>query len=79
MGYTDETIRQLCRDYLSKGFTAFKLKVGRDLEGDKKRCTLIREEIGWDNKLVRSSINGGIIDEGIIDEGFISSLLSADG
>jgi len=52
MGYTDETIRQLCRAYLSKGFTAFKLKVGRDLESDKKRCRLIREEIGWQNKLM---------------------------
>lgn len=52
MGYSDERIRMLCREYLANGFTAFKLKVGRDLKSDKQRCQLVREEIGWDNKLV---------------------------
>lgn len=55
MGYSDERIRQLCQEYLAQGFDAFKLKVGRDLESDKKRCALVREEIGWDNKLVSLS------------------------
>lgn len=56
MGYTDDKIRQLCREYLAAGFTAFKLKVGRDLESDKKRCRLVREEIGWQNKLVIDNV-----------------------
>ena len=55
MGYSDEKIRGLCKEYLAKGFDAFKLKVGQDLEGDRKRCKLIREEIGWDNRLVSVS------------------------
>lgn len=57
MGYTDERIRHLCREYLAQGFDAFKLKVGRNLESDRKRCALVREEIGWDKKLVNFDKN----------------------
>lgn len=52
MGYSDQLIRQLCKEYLAQGFDAFKVKVGRDLDSDRSRCALIREEIGWDNKLM---------------------------
>lgn len=55
LGYTDEYRRQLCKDYLKQGFTAFKLKVGRDLADDRHRCQLVREEIGWENKLVSAN------------------------
>lgn len=52
MSYSDERVRQLCKEYLAQGFDAFKVKVGRDLSSDRARCALIREEIGWNNKLV---------------------------
>lgn len=52
LGYSDEQIRTLCQKYLQAGFTAFKIKVGQNLENDIKRCKLVREEIGWDNKLM---------------------------
>ncbi|XP_035793558.1 mitochondrial enolase superfamily member 1-like [Anopheles albimanus] len=52
LGYSDETIRGLCKKYLASGFTAFKIKVGQDLESDRKRCQLVREEIGWNNLLM---------------------------
>lgn len=52
LGYSDSTIRQLCQEYLKKGFTAFKIKVGQNLQSDIKRCRLVRAEIGWKNKLV---------------------------
>ena len=55
LGYTDEGTRKLCRDYLAKGFTGFKVKVGQNLENDRRRCKLVREEIGWDNKLVSNA------------------------
>lgn len=29
----------------------FKMKVGANLEDDKRRAAIIREEIGWENKL----------------------------
>lgn len=53
LGYTDEYRRSLCKKYLADGFTAFKLKVGQNIDDDRHRCKLIREEIGWENKLVR--------------------------
>lgn len=56
MGYSDENIGKLCKEYLAKGFTAFKLKVGRNLEEDRKRCRLIRDEIGYTNKLVNARL-----------------------
>nr|XP_040227096.2 mitochondrial enolase superfamily member 1-like [Anopheles coluzzii] len=52
LGYSDETIRALCRKYLAAGFKAFKMKVGQDLQNDIKRCQLVREEIGWDNQFM---------------------------
>ncbi|XP_058460475.1 mitochondrial enolase superfamily member 1-like [Malaya genurostris] len=52
LGYSDEQIRTLCRKYLAAGFTAFKIKVGQNLENDFKRCKLVRQEIGWHNKLM---------------------------
>ncbi|KAH0553705.1 mitochondrial enolase superfamily member 1-like [Cotesia glomerata] len=52
LGYSDEKVRSLCKKYLSDGYTSFKAKVGRDLEDDVRRCGLIREEIGPDNKLM---------------------------
>lgn len=52
LGYSDELIRSLCKKYLRAGFTAFKIKVGQDLENDIKRCKLVRDEIGWSNKLM---------------------------
>lgn len=55
MGYSDDRIRQLCQEYLAQGFDAFKLKVGRDLKSDQKRCKIVRDEIGWNNKLVKCS------------------------
>lgn len=52
LGYSDEKLRQLCRDAIAQGWAHFKIKVGRDLEDDIRRCTIIREEIGWDRKLM---------------------------
>ncbi len=52
LGYSDEKIRRLCQEALAEGWTAFKMKVGRDLEQDKRRAGIIREEIGTDNLLM---------------------------
>ena len=37
LGYPDEKIRTLAKEYLNRGFTAFKMKVGSDIEDDKRR------------------------------------------
>ncbi len=52
LGYSDEQLRQLCRDAIAEGWTHFKIKVGADLEDDMRRCTIIREEIGDERKLM---------------------------
>lgn len=52
LGYSDEKIRRLCREALAEGWRDFKIKVGRDLQDDIRRCRIIREEIGDDNHLM---------------------------
>lgn len=52
LGYSDEEIRQLCREALANGWHDFKIKVGRDLEDDIRRCRVMREEIGQENRLM---------------------------
>ncbi|XP_033208921.1 mitochondrial enolase superfamily member 1-like [Belonocnema kinseyi] len=52
LGYSDEKVRELCKKYLSLGFTSFKAKVGQSLKDDIRRCEIIREEIGEENKLM---------------------------
>jgi L-fuconate dehydratase len=52
LGYSDDKIRRLVREALASGWTHFKMKVGRDLEEDVRRAELIREEIGWERKLM---------------------------
>ena len=52
LGYDDEKLRRLCRDCLAQGWNVFKIKVGRDLEDDIRRCRIIREEIGWERRLM---------------------------
>ncbi len=46
-GFTDEKVRQLCRQALADGWTHFKLKVGGLPEDDLRRGRIVREEIGW--------------------------------
>jgi L-fuconate dehydratase len=48
LGYDDAKIRRLCREALDEGWTAFKLKVGADIEDDRRRAAIVREEIGPD-------------------------------
>ncbi|MEZ5941531.1 MAG: L-fuconate dehydratase [Planctomycetaceae bacterium] len=52
LGYSDEKLRSLCRDSLADGWECFKIKVGRSLEDDIRRCRIIREEIGPDRRLM---------------------------
>ncbi len=52
LGYPDDKIRRLCREAVAEGWTHIKIKVGRDLEDDLRRCAIIREEIGWDRHLM---------------------------
>jgi L-fuconate dehydratase len=52
LGYSDEKLRRLCREAMKAGFTHLKIKVGRDLADDVRRCAIIRDEIGYERKLM---------------------------
>lgn len=51
-GYSEEKIRRLSKEALAEGWTHFKLKVGGDAAEDLRRGHIVREEIGWTNKLM---------------------------
>ncbi len=52
LGFSDEQLRRLCREAIAGGWSHFKIKVGVDVEDDIRRCTIIREEIGWERRLM---------------------------
>src|SRR5260370_20783906 len=65
LGYTDEHLRQLCREGIAQGWTHFKQKVGRDLEDDARRARIIREEIGPQRKLMMDANQVWDVDQAI--------------
>ncbi len=65
LGYSDEKIRRLCREALADGWTAFKLKVGADVEDDRRRARIIREEIGPDRMMAVDANQRWGVDEAI--------------
>jgi L-fuconate dehydratase len=52
LGYSEEKMRRLLREAVAKGWTHFKMKVGRNRADDRRRAALIRDEIGWERKLM---------------------------
>ncbi|WP_245841919.1 enolase C-terminal domain-like protein [Sphingomonas lenta] len=52
LGYPDDKIRRLCAEAVEAGWRALKIKVGRDLEDDRRRCAIVRESIGPDRLLM---------------------------
>lgn len=65
LGYPDEKIRQLCRDGVAAGWDHFKIKVGRDLSDDIRRASLIRDEIGYERKLMMDANQVWDVDQAI--------------
>ena len=52
LGYSDEKLRRLCQQAVDAGFSHVKMKVGRDLEDDKRRLRIAREVLGPDRHLM---------------------------
>lgn len=52
LGYSDEKLARLCKEAIDAGFNYVKLKVGRDVEEDKRRIKIAREIIGNDRQLM---------------------------
>lgn len=67
LGYSDEKMRRLCKEAKAEGFTHLKMKVGSNLEDDKRRAAIIREEIGEDIRLMMDANQKWDVDEAIIN------------
>jgi L-fuconate dehydratase len=65
LGYTEEKIRRLAREGVAEGWTHFKQKVGGNLADDMRRATILREEIGWERKLMMDANQVWDVDETI--------------
>jgi L-fuconate dehydratase len=65
LGYDDDKIRRLCREALADGWTRFKLKVGADVEDDRRRARIVREEIGPDAMMAVDANQRWGVDEAI--------------
>lgn len=65
LGYDDEKLRMLSRKARAEGWTHIKLKVGKNLEDDIRRCRILREEIGPDMRLMVDANQVWEVDEAI--------------
>lgn len=65
LGYSEEKIRRLAREGVAKGWTHFKQKVGGNIEDDMHRAAILRDEIGWDRKLMMDANQVWDVDEAI--------------
>jgi L-fuconate dehydratase len=65
LGYSDEKVRRLCREAIAQGWTAFKMKVGPNLQDNIRRAALMREEIGPSRKLMMDANQCWDVDEAI--------------
>ncbi len=52
LGYSEEKLARLCQEAVDQGFSHIKLKVGRDLEQDKRRVQIARDIIGPSRQLM---------------------------
>lgn len=52
LGYSEKKLARLCQEAIDEGFNFVKLKVGRDIEEDKKRVKIARDIIGPDRQLM---------------------------
>jgi L-fuconate dehydratase len=52
LGYSDDKLRALLREAVADGYRHFKIKVGADLEEDRRRLRVAREVVGWDAELM---------------------------
>lgn len=49
LGYSEQKMKQILHESVQQGFRYFKLKVGSDLEDDRKRLSIARQIIGFND------------------------------
>jgi len=65
LGYSSEKIRRLSREAKTEGWKYLKMKVGSDIDDDIRRASIIREEIGYDMKLMMDANQKWNVDDAI--------------
>ena len=65
LGYTDEKLERLAREAVADGFQQIKLKVGADLEDDKRRLALARSTVGADIRIAVDANQRWDVDEAV--------------
>jgi L-fuconate dehydratase len=65
LGYPDAQIETLCRDAMARGWSAFKLKVGADVDDDRRRAKLVRRLIGPQGVLMMDANQRWTVDEAV--------------
>jgi L-fuconate dehydratase len=74
LGYDDDKVRAQCQKAIADGWTALKMKVGRDLVDDRRRAALIRGEIGPDRLLMLDANQVWDVEEAITNVVSMSEL-----
>lgn len=65
LGYSEEKMRRLAREAVAAGWTCLKQKVGADLEQDLRRARILREELGWDRRLMMDANQTWDVDQAV--------------
>lgn len=65
LGYSQEKIERLLKEFMAKGWRHFKIKVGQDLDDDKRRCKVVRDIIGPDMTLMVDANQKWDVDQAI--------------
>ncbi|MET0190397.1 MAG: enolase C-terminal domain-like protein [Pseudonocardia sediminis] len=52
LGYDDAKLERLCREAIDGGWDTIKIKVGRDVDEDVRRCRIVRTVLGPDRTLM---------------------------
>jgi L-fuconate dehydratase len=73
LGYPDDKLKRLCREALGQGFRHFKMKVGANRDDDRRRATLIRQEIGPENWLMMDANQRWSVPEAIESMGELAA------
>ncbi|MCY7413705.1 MAG: fuconate dehydratase, partial [Salinibacterium sp.] len=65
LGYTDEKLERLAREAVADGFRQIKLKVGADIDDDKRRLALARRAVGPDIRIAADANQRWDVDEAV--------------
>lgn len=65
LGYSDEKLERLAREAVADGFQQIKLKVGADIDDDKRRLALARATVGPDIRIAVDANQRWDVDEAV--------------